>query len=271
MNTQSFAYISKLVRDKSAIVLESGKSYLVESRLSPIIREEGLDNLERLIEELMKPTSKVLTQKVVEAMTTNETSFNRDVHPFQALKATILPELIAKKSRERTLNIWSNACSSGQEIYTIAMLLKESFQELGNWRVKLLGTDLSSQILAKASQGTFNQTEVNRGLPLPMLLKYFTRDGMHWKISDDIKRMVEFKEMNLIEPFPPSIPQMDIVFLRNVLIYFSTETKVSILQKVHKCIAPGGYLFLGGAESTMNLNVPFERTQIGQATVYRPI
>jgi chemotaxis protein methyltransferase CheR len=263
LNINAFEYICNLVRDKSAIVLEPSKTYLVESRLNPVARAQGLASIEELVEALRKPNSTKLTQSVIEAMTTNETSFFRDLHPFEVLKTTILPALIAARSRDRVLNIWSNACSSGQEIYTIAMLLKENFADLGAWKVRLIASDLSTQILDKAREGIFNQTEVNRGLPLPMLLKYFQKNGLTWQIKE------EFRQVNLVETFP-QLPPMDIVFLRNVLIYFAPETKRDILLKVKKVMRPDAVLFLGGAETTMNLDVPFQREQLGKATVYKP-
>lgn len=271
IDTQTFDFISELIRKKSAIVLEKSKGYLVESRLAPVAREFGFENLEVLVSELRKPTAHSLVQKVVDAMTTNETSFFRDLHPFQALKTAILPDLIEKRGRQRTLNIWSNACSSGQEPYTLAMSIKEYFPELANWRVRLIGSDLSSKILSRAMEGVFTQTEVNRGLPMQLLLKYFAKDGLQWRIADELRKMIEFKPLNLIEPFPSSLPKMDVVFLRNVLIYFSPETKTAILNKVHATLAPDGYLFLGGAETTMNLNVRFEKQLIGSAVCYRPV
>ncbi len=268
LNTNAFEYICTLVRDKSAIVLEPSKTYLVESRLNPVARANGLASIDDLVEALRKPNSTKLTQAVIEAMTTNETSFFRDLHPFDALKSTIVPGLMEARSRERVLNIWSNACSSGQEVYTIAMLLKENFPDLGGWKVRLVASDLSTQILDKAREGIFNQTEVNRGLPLPMLLKYFQKNGLTWQIKEEIRKMVEFRQVNLVETFP-QLPPMDIVFLRNVLIYFAPETKRDILQKVRKVMRPDGVLFLGGAETTMNLDVPFVREQVGKATVYK--
>jgi len=271
IDTQTFDFISELIRKKSAIVLEKSKGYLVESRLAPVAREFGFENLEVLVSELRKPTAHSLVQKVVEAMTTNETSFFRDLHPFQVLKTTILPDLIEKRSRQRTLNIWSNACSSGQEPYTLAMSVKEYFPELASWRLRLIGSDLSGKILARAMEGVFTQTEVSRGLPMQLLLKYFAKDGIQWRIADELRKMIEFKPLNLIEPFPSSLPKMDVVFLRNVLIYFSPETKTEILNKVHATLAPDGYLFLGGAETTMNLNVRFEKQLIGSAVCYRPV
>jgi chemotaxis protein methyltransferase CheR len=266
----AFDYIADLVLRKSAIVLEASKNYLVESRLMPIARAHGWSTLDELVTGLKKPGSLMLVEEVVDAMTTNESSFFRDLHPFNALKTTVLPDLIAKRSKERTLNIWSNACSSGQEVFSIAMLIRENFPELSGWRITLTATDLSKQILDKAKSGMFTQTEINRGLPMPMVLKYFKRDGVRWQISDDIRRMIDFKVLNLIEPWPLSLPKMDIVFLRNVLIYFSVDTKKQILQKVHRSLRPDGCLFLGGAETTVNLNVPFQREPVGSATLYRP-
>ena len=271
LDPQAFTFISNLVRRKSAIILESEKSYLVESRLTPVVRELGLLNISELVAELQKPGSQSLNQRVVEAMTTNETSFFRDIHPFTALKDKILPGLIQRRAKEKTITIWSNACSSGQEPYTIAMILAEHFPMLKNWKIRLISSDLSSRILDKARLGVFNQTEINRGLPMNFLLKYFAKDGAQWTIREDIRNMIEFRELNLVEPFPNLLPKMDIVFLRNVLIYFSPETKTEILKKVQAVMHKDSYLFLGGSETTMNLNVRFEREQIGTAVCYRPV
>ncbi len=270
MNPVVFEYISSLVLRKSAIVLEPSKAYLIESRLAPIVRANAMESIDQLVDALRRPGALALTEDVVEAMTTNETSFYRDVHPFNALRSNVIPAIMAARQRERVLNIWSNACSSGQEVYSIAMLLKESFPELAGWRVRLIATDLSKQILEKAQSGVFTQTEINRGLPMPMILKHFKKEGVQWRISEEIRRMVEFRVLNLVEPWPATLPKMDIVFLRNVLIYFSVDTKKQILDRAHKIIHPSGYLFLGGAETTMNLKVNFAREQISTATCYRP-
>jgi chemotaxis protein methyltransferase CheR len=269
LTPNSFNFISTLVRNKAAIVLEPSKSYLIESRLNPVARDNGLESLEDLVSALQRPGSQALTQQVVEAMTTNETSFFRDLHPFDALRQQIIPELIEKRAKDRTITIWSNACSSGQEVYTIAMIIREHFPELQGWKLKLIASDLSTQILDKARQGIFNQTEVNRGLPMPLLLKNFEKKGIGWQIKEEIRKMVDFKVINLIEPFPV-MQSPDIVFLRNVLIYFAPEMKRDILNKVRKIMKPDGFLFLGGAETTMNLNVAFERVQIGKAVCYKP-
>lgn len=269
--TDSFEFLTDLVLRKSAIVLEPSKKYLVESRLLPIARAHGWASLDELASALKKPGAASLIQEVIDAMTTNESSFFRDLHPFNALRTQVIPELIAKRANERQLNIWSNACSSGQEVYSIAMLLREHFPELAGWKIRLTATDLSKQILDKAKSGVFTQTEINRGLPMPMVLKHFKRNGVHWQISDEIRNMVDFKVLNLIDPWPSTLPKMDIVFLRNVLIYFSVDTKRQILEKVHRVMHRDGLMFLGGAETTMNLNVKFERKIIDKATGYYPI
>ena len=270
VNAGTFDFLCNFVREKSAIVLEPSKAYLVESRLNPVARNNGLSSLDELVAALRKPASRELARQVIDAMTTNESSFFRDLQPFESLKTVIIPELLERRSKDRALNIWSNACSSGQEVYSIAMLLRESFPALAGWKVRLIATDLSTTILKKAQEGIFNQTEVNRGLPMPMLLKYFTKSGLQWQIKEDVRKSIEFREVNLIESWPSTLPTMDIVFLRNVLIYFSPETKTAILNKVHRILRPDGCLFLGGSETTMNLDTKFERVPVGKTTYYRP-
>ena len=270
VNAGTFDFLCNFVREKSAIVLEPSKAYLVESRLNPVARNNGFSSLDELVDALRKPASRELARQVIDAMTTNESSFFRDLQPFESLKTVIIPELLERRSKDRTLNIWSNACSSGQEVYSIAMLLRESFPALAGWKVRLIASDLSTAILKKAQEGIFNQTEVNRGLPMPMLLKYFTKSGLQWQIKEDVRKSIEFREVNLIESWPSTLPTMDIVFLRNVLIYFSPETKTAILNKVHRILRPDGCLFLGGSETTMNLDTKFERTPVGKTTCYRP-
>lgn len=267
---RSIEFIAGLVLRKSAIVIDSSKSYLIESRLNPIAESNGLQNIDALVAALSRPGAMKLTAEVIDAMTTNESSFFRDLHPFNALRETIIPGLIEKRRSTRTINVWSAACSSGQEVYSIAMLLREHFPELDRWRICLTATDLSSKILEKAKSGLFTQAEINRGLPMPMVLKHFKREGLQWRIGEPIRSMVDFRPLNLVERWPATFPKMDIVFLRNVLIYFGVDTKQQILKEIHGKLADDGCLFLGGAETTMNLNVPFDREQIGKATCYRP-
>ena len=264
-----FNFIRTLVRERSAIVLEPGKEYLVESRLAIVARDAGYASVEHVIAELRARGCTTLQKQVIEAMTTNETFFFRDVHPFDALRQSVLPELIRRRAAERRLTIWCGAASSGQEPYSIAMLLRERCPELAGWQVRILATDISDEMLARARAGRYGQVEINRGLPAPLLVKHFRKDGLEWQLSDEIRRMVEFRPLNLIDPWP-ALPAADIVFLRNVLIYFDVETKRGILGRVRRLLRPDGYLFLGGAETTMGIDDAFQRQQIGKAVCYRP-
>jgi chemotaxis protein methyltransferase CheR len=264
----TFEYIRRLVLQRSAIVLEPGKEYLVDCRLVPVARANGFASVDELAAELSKCAFNSMHRQVVEAMTTNETSWFRDVHPFDALKRRVLPELIAARGIEAKLHIWCAASSSGQEPYTIAMILREYFPQLRDWKVSILATDLATAVLAKARTGRYSQAEINRGLPAPLLVKYFTKDGTEWQISDSLRAMVEFRELNLAEHWP-LMPAPDLVFMRNVLIYFDVATKKEILRRVRHVIRPDGYLFLGGAETTMSLDESFEREPIDRAVVYR--
>ena len=263
-----FDYVRGLVRDRSAIVLEPGKEYLVESRLLALVQRKGLPDISALVNELRKVRDGALHTQVVEAMTTNETSFFRDVHPFHALRDKILPELVERRARERTLRIWSAACSSGQEPYTLVMLLREHFPALAAWRIEILGTDLSSEVLDRAREGRYAQLEVNRGLPAAMLVKYFEHQGASWVVKPDLKRNVEFRVMNLVAPWP-TMRAFDLVFLRNVLIYFDRPTKQQILERVKGVLRPDGYLFLGAAETTLNVHDGYERVALERAGCYR--
>ncbi len=259
-----FDYVCRLVRERSGISLEPGKEYLVESRLSPLARREGFLNLQELIADLRR-ASNGLQYKVVEAMTTNETTFFRDVRPFEILRTVVLPQLISRRAGDRSLTVWSAACSSGQEPYSLAMLVREHFPSLlGSWRLQVIATDISREMLSRCRVGRFSQIEVNRGLPAQFLVKYFSKEGHEWQIKDELRRMVEFRELNLNDAWP-GFPSVDIIFLRNVLIYFEVESKKAILAKMRRQLKPGGYLFLGGAETTLNLDdkfsaLPGERT-----------
>lgn len=261
-------FVCTLVRDRSAIELEASKSYLIEARLAPLAKQHGFESATAFIHDVRVKRRSEWERQLVEAMTTNETSFFRDLHPFEALRKKLLAEIIAKRSGVRTLNIWSAACSTGQELYSVAMMLREHFPQLADWNVNLVGTDLSDEVLNRARTARFTQIEVNRGLPAAMLVKYFERDGIHWKLRDDVRRMASFMKLNLIERWPP-MAKMDVVFLRNVLIYFSADTKKSILRKVRETMAPDATLFLGAAETTMNLDSSFERVPFENSVHYR--
>jgi chemotaxis protein methyltransferase CheR len=265
---RDIAFVRELVRKRSAIVLEDGKEYLIEARLGPLAREEGFASIGALVAAAQGKPFDGLPRKVVEAMTTNETSFFRDIHPFDALRQLVLPEILASRRGTKRLVIWSAASSTGQEAYSIAMLLREHFPELLGWSVKILATDLSSAVLARARQGTYRQLEVNRGLPAEYLAKYFERRGAEWQINSDIRQLVEFRQLNLIEPWQ-AIPKVDVVFLRNVLIYFDVAAKRAILERVRGVLEPDGVLFLGGAETTMHVDPAFERVAGAKSSCYR--
>jgi chemotaxis protein methyltransferase CheR len=270
LEVQEFEFIRSFLQARSAIVLDDEKQYLVESRLQPLARREGLASVGELVSKMRLNTANGLQRKVIEALTTHETSFFRDQRPFEALRKVVLPDRIAAQTRSRMLRIWCMACSTGQEPYSIAMLLREDFPQLRSWNVGIVATDLSVQILEKAREAVFSQLEVSRGLPSPYLLKYFHRQGTNWQLNDDIRKMVEFRQMNLIEPWPASLP-VDIVFLRNVLIYFDIDAKKDILARVRRLLNPEGYLFLGGAETTFGLDESFKRFELEKTSVYRLI
>ncbi|CAN5125672.1 protein-glutamate O-methyltransferase CheR [soil metagenome] len=258
MTDQDFEYVCRLVRDRSAIVLEAGKEYLVQARLLPVAKKLNLGSVADLVAKLRSNHDDALKARVVEAMATTETLFFRDHHPFETLKTVVLPELIRKREKERRLEIWCAACSTGQEPYSLAILLREHFPQLAGWQIRIRATDLSGEVLAKAREASYSQIEVNRGLPAPLLLKYFRQEGANWKLRDDIRTAVDFREMNLIKPWP-LLPRMDLIFIRNVLIYFDLETKKSILSRCSGLLRPDGYLLLGGAETTINLESTLRR------------
>jgi chemotaxis protein methyltransferase CheR len=268
LDNDTIGFVCNLVRDRSAIELDANKAYLIDARLAPVAKHLGYSSIaELIVSAKQKPQPKVVSS-IVEAMTTNETSFFRDIHPFEALQKHILPDLFAARASMRTLNIWSAACSTGQEIYSIAMLIREHFPQNTTWKFNLLGTDLSDNVLQKATEAKYSQIEINRGLPAALLIKHFEREGIHWKLKPEVRSMATFRKLNLIERWV-DIPAMDLIFLRNVLIYFSPDTKRQILEKIRAVMAPDAFLFLGAAETTMNLDQSFERTQIGNCVVYR--
>lgn len=269
LSDDEFQYIRTVLRHHSALSLDDGKQYLVESRLSVLARQEGFPSLQHLIQKLQsEPWTSNLHYKVTEAMTTNETTFFRDVRPFRLLENLVFPQLMARRASERALNIWCAASSSGQEPYSVAMLLRESFPVLGAWRVRFIASDLSQAMLDRSRAGRYSQLEVNRGLPAAMLVKYFRKTGTEWEVNEEIRRMVEFQRINLIEPWP-LLPSLDVIMMRNVLIYFEVEKKREILEKARRLLRPDGYLILGGAETTINIDDAFEPLQFEQTSCYQ--
>ena len=268
IQTADFDYVRTLLRERAAIVLEPGTEYLVEARLLPVARSFGCEGLGDLVRRLRFGGDAPLVTRVVEAMTTNETSWFRDLHPFDALATMVIPDTIRVRAGEKRLRMWCGAASSGQEPYTVLMVLAEKFPELAGWNIEFLATDISSEMVAKCNAGRYSQLEMNRGMPTPLLLKYFERDGLDWKVRDELRKRVTFRTMNLAAPWP-SLGTLDVVFLRNVMIYFDVPTKRSILAGIRRVLRPGGWLFLGSAESTLGLDDGFERVTEGKAVVYR--
>jgi chemotaxis protein methyltransferase CheR len=257
LSDDDVVFLRDLVLKRSAIVLDESKDYLIETRLERLAQDLNYPSLAALVADARRDAG-TITRQLIEAMTTHETLFFRDVKPFEALKREILPALIAARQSSRQLSIWSAACSTGQEIFSVAMLLREHFSEVTSWPAKLYATDLSVQVLERAMQGRFQQLEVNRGLPAAMLVKYFDRDGVDWKVKDDIRKMVRFEQLNLLHLWPGDL-RPDIVLLRNVLIYFNAATKKDILARVRQVMRPDGALVLGSAETTLGVDDAWER------------
>jgi chemotaxis protein methyltransferase CheR len=255
-----FDAIRTLLRERSAIALEDDKKYLVEARLTPLVRRFQLDSIADLLAQLRRQPANGLDREIVEAMVTTESSFFRDHHPFEALRNVVLPDLVARRRHERCLNIWCAACSTGQEPYSVAILLREHFPELSGWKIRLLASDVSRDVLARARAGRFKQIEVNRGLPAALLVKHFEQHGTEWQLRPAVRAMVDFQELNLARPWP-ALPSMDLVLLRNVMIYFGVETKKDILTRLVRVLKPDGYLLLGGAETTLNLCDAYRRVE----------
>jgi chemotaxis protein methyltransferase CheR len=268
MTDQEFDVIRRLLQERSGIALEDGKQYLVECRLAPVIQQLQLQSIGELIAQLRGPLNVGLQRQIVEAMVTSESSFFRDHHPFQTLRKDVFPDLISRRGAERRLNIWCAASAHGQEPYSVAMLLREHFPELRTWQLSLLATDLSREVLERARAGRFSQIEANRGLPAALLIKYFNQEGSDWQLQDSIRGMVAFQELNLTQPWP-SLPRMDLVLLRNVMIYFDVPTKKAILGRVARLLRPDGYLLLGGAETTFNLDDSFRRVEALKTGFYQ--
>jgi len=264
LDTESYGFLRDYIHRQSGILLDDDKHYLLEARLMPVVEDLHLPSLMALCQAL-KSSDAPLRKRVVEAMTTHETLFFRDSTPFEALKKELLPRILHERAATRRIRIWCAAASSGQEPYSLAMLLLEA--GFSGWTIEILGTDISDQILSRARGGKFMQLEVNRGLPAQYLVKYFEREGLEWRIKDSIQKMVRFEQADLRQA--PRGSGYDFVFCRNVLIYFDIPTKKQILERIRQSLTPGGYLVLGSAESTLGLDEVFERVAVGNARFYQ--
>lgn len=265
---EDFEFFRGYLRERSAIALEPGKEYLVETRLLPVARKEGLGSVEALLRRLRAEPRGALQAIVVEALTTNETSFFRDWKPFEALRTKLVPEAMARRSGERRLDLWSAACSTGQEPSSVALLLHEHFPALSTWNVRIHCTDLSHDMVARTRAARFSRLEVNRGLPAALLVKHFRQDGDEWVLGEKHRQTLHVSQMNLAGAWP-YLPQMDVVLLRNVLIYFDLPTRKAILEKVRRQLASGGALFLGSAETTIGVHDGFKREESAGASYFR--
>jgi chemotaxis protein methyltransferase CheR len=257
MSPQDFDYLRKMLRERSGLMLAAEKQYLAESRLLPVARRHGMSTLADLIDSLKLRPSSPLSVEVIEAMTTNETFFFRDKTPFDHFRDTVIPALIAARARDKRIRIWSAASSTGQEPYSLAMILKDMEAKLAGFRVEIVATDLSGEVLERAKVGIYSQFEVQRGLPIQQLLRYFTQVGDSWQIAAELRAMVQFRTLNLLNDFSP-LGTFDVVFCRNVLIYFDQDTKIGVFNRVARQMPDDGYLVLGAAETTVGLTDAFK-------------
>jgi chemotaxis protein methyltransferase CheR len=262
---ENYRFLQEHVRARVGIVLEDNKHYLFESRLAPIVRQYGLGSINDLCVLLRAKRNVALAHQVVEAMTTNETYFFRDPAQYEAIRTVLLPRLKAEKRDTQSLRFWSAASSTGQEAYSLGMLLLEN--GLQDWNMQILGTDFSEKVVERARSGLYQQIEVNRGLPASLLVKYFRRSGLEWQLTDAVRRMVRFETIDLRKSMR-SLGPFDLVFCRNVMIYFDNATKKSIVKEIHSTLFHGGWLLLGGAETAISLEERFDRQTVGNVSVY---
>lgn len=266
ISAEQFRSLTSLLKDETAVAIGSDREYLVEARLYQLAIEEGFPSIADLIECTLLTPHSPLAKRVLLALTTAETSFFRDLLPFEALKRTIIPDLLEKRRLTKTLAIWSMGCASGQEVYSVAMLLAEHFPEWESWTIKLVGSDINPRLIAQAESGIYSNLEVNRGLPARLLLKYFHQVGGSFQVCDPIRSRVSFVERNILQSWRPFTP--DIILCRNTLIYFDLATRKRILGRIHTALAAGGYLLMGTAESTRHLHTGFVGADMQGANVF---
>ncbi len=257
MRKEDFELLSTILKERSGLVLSEDKVYLLESRLTPIARKKGMETLDDLINEVRLRRKEDLLREITDAMTTNESFFFRDNTPFDLFKEHVLPGLLKSRASNKRIRIWCAAASTGQEPYSLAIILKEMEAQLSGWKIEILGTDLTQQVLDKAKAGIYSQFEVQRGLPIKLLMKYFTQAGEMWQISEDIRKMVTYKPYNLLDNYA-ALGKFDVIFCRNVLIYFHQETKSDILDRLRVQMPEDGTLFLGAAETVLGLSDKFK-------------
>jgi chemotaxis protein methyltransferase CheR len=267
-----YGYLRQLVYGLSQNVLDSSRDYLFETRLTKLLRNQGLSRLDELVQYLKSTKNPALERSVAEAMTINETSFFRDSRPFELLRTELLPKLIESRRPARSLRFWSAACSTGQEAYSLAMLLREHFPQLSSWKICIEGTDICSEVVERAQAGSYHRIEMNRGLPARFLVRYFDHSGEDWAVKSEIKTMCNFRQANLCSsqlPFSRAGDGFDVIFLRNVMLYFSQQTRKTLLAGIHKLLAPDGILFLGSSEQPADPTI-WTPTLAGGTCYFRP-
>ncbi len=268
MSPEDFDFIAQLLKKRSGLIVTRDKLYLLESRILPVARNRGIKSMEELVSTIRRRPDEILLRDITEAMTINESFFFRDTHPFEQFRQATLPALLKSRATQKHFRIWCAACSTGQEPYSLAMILKEEAHKLAGWRVDILATDLSREVLDRAREGIYNQFEVKRGLPPSMLNKYFKPVGDNWQISPDIRAMVTYQEFNLLNSMI-GLGKFDVVFCRNVLIYFDQETKGMVLNNIARLLPQDGFLYLGGTETILGVTQAFKQTP-GQRGIYHP-
>ncbi len=268
MKPQDFDFLSSLLKRRSGLMLNADKIYLLETRLTPVARRSGMDSLDDLIRELRRSASEQLMREVTEAMTTNESFFYRDRTPFDLFREQVLPSLRKRREMTKKIRIWCAACSTGQEPYSLALILKQQEALWRDWTIEIIGTDIARPVLNRAREGVYSQFEVQRGLPIHDLLKYFTQDGDVWRLSDDIRKMVTFREFNLLDSFA-GLGKFDVIYCRNVLIYFDQATKTHVMERLRDAMPRDGTLFLGAAETVLGITDRFRPVR-GQRGMYLP-
>ncbi|AIB14689.1 chemotaxis protein CheR (plasmid) [Azospirillum argentinense] len=266
MRVEDFDMFSTLLKQRSGLVLTRDKAYLLESRLMPVARKWNMKGLEELASTVRTRKDEALLRDITEAMTTNESSFFRDQKPFDQFKQIVLPKLLEARAAKRSIRIWSAACSSGQEAYSLAMLLSEDAAKLAGWRIEIVGTDISAEMVERSKSGIYTQFEVQRGLPIQMLVRHFKQQGDKWQISQQLRQMASFREFNLLGDLS-TLGQFDIVFCRNVLIYFDQPTKTKVLEAIARQMPQDGVLYLGGAETVLGITDRFKPVE-GQRGLY---
>lgn len=268
MKTEDFDFLAGMLKERSGLMLTPDKVYLLESRLTPLARKRGLDTLDALVQKLRARTDQTLVRDVTEAMTTNESFFFRDNTPFDLFKNHVMPAMEKARGTQKRLRIWCAAASTGQEPYSLAILLREQWHKYKDWRIEIVGTDICTQVLEKAKAGEYSQFEVQRGLPIQLLIKYFTQDGDTWRLNDDIRKMVTYRPFNLLDNLT-GLGSFDVIYCRNVLIYFDQPTKSGVLDRMSKVLAKDGTLFLGAAETVLGITDAFRPVR-GQRGMYVP-